>query len=455
MSRLSLILGIVVTGRATELARLMASIEPVSQDPDLHVVVLNNSGAEDPEAAAAVERCVHRWEARSAGARRVIAGGARRLPLHEARRALATAIDSLSIPGSEDPAVWMLDDDLTFESMTLQDDSIQCCNVAVRRIHEARELLTVYPAIDVFVAGFSGDPPIRPEAVLAGQLTDLAEGLRIADCLSDTEEWPSASRAVRRPDDYYDHAELVGAGEFRVPRLWVRRAGSSTTTKAQRAAMLVAARDVPRGCTPFRPLLADPERRVRIVSRANAGGNTLFRSKRTLTAHPWPSWRVGFEWTRRADMIGLAWMAARHGLTIATVSHLSLRHDRTLQSVVDARTERWVPEFTGVLISRAFDSRASRTKGFGQQARQRVKVQLDALRHASDQAAAVQERLLRMQARDAEDRQRLAATAGWVAEVQGVLATLLDGRLADALLAPGVLEVACAAVDELVQGDLS
>ncbi len=453
MSRYSLILGIVATGRPAELARLLASLDPVLSDPDLHVVVLNNCGS-DATSSELINDLVRAADNGSAGTRLVVRGGASRLPLHQARRVLADACDELSFAGHE-PAIWMLDDDLAFEALVLENGSIDCRNVAAARVRDARSLVSECREVEVFVGGFSGDPPIRPEAVLAGQLTDLAAALRLAEQLADDDQWSVVHGASRSQDDYYDHAEAVGAGAFKEPRPWVPRAGAPLQVRVQRAAMLEAARGIPRGCTPFRPLLAASERAVTPVARANAGGNTLFRSRAVLRSHPWPSWKIGSTWTRRADMIGLSCMAGRHGIAIATVSHLSLRHDRTHQDVVDARVERWIPEFAGVLVSRAFDARERDTQAIARRANERIQTQLAALEHAQQQSSEVLVRLAYARPRNEFDQLQLEATTDWVANVRTTLSTLLDGRLETALRSPHILEVVHEALRDLDQGGMS
>jgi hypothetical protein len=154
-------------------------------------------------------------------------------------------------------------------------------------------------------------------------------------------------------------------------------------------------------------------------------------------------------------MIGLSWLATRQRTAIATVSHLSLRHDRVHQDVVDARVERWIPEFAGVLVSRAVDAGDRSGDTLDQRARERVEIQLAALHHARSQAHVALEKLAGMIALCHDDRARLDATAAWVENVERTLSTLLDGRLAEGLLGKEVIDVARRAVVELAEGELS
>jgi len=244
----------------------------------------------------------------------------------------------------------MIDDDLTFEEVRIVDGIIAVRNVAAARIAAARALCRT--DIDILVSGFTGDPPVRPEAVLASQLIDLQAALRFAAGQDPSAAWTPTSPYVRLRDDYYDHAESADWHQLVGPVPWLPRHDLGRTVGDQLHALMHEACSIPRGCTPFRPLLAcDVSEPVR-VRRADRGGNTIFRGLGPLLAHPYPAFPVGDRFSRRSDMVGLN-MLIRRGGVLTAAGNLTLRHDRTLQPPLTDDIEPWLAEFSGVLLSRA------------------------------------------------------------------------------------------------------
>lgn len=341
-----IVIAVVVTNRVAEFGRLMASLDPVAPDPNVHVVALDNGARDD----VGVFEQASQAAGRSAGTRAVVRASRPDLPLHAARREVSAAVTLASAAFARTPIVWMIDDDLTFEEVRIDDGVIVVRNVAAARIASARALCRT--DIDILVSGFTGDPPVRPEAVLASQLIDLRAALRFAAGQDPSAAWIPTSPYVRLRDDYYDHAESADWHRPVAPVPWLPRHGPGRTVGDQTRAFLDEARFVPRGCTPFRPLLACDESEPVRVRRADRGGNTIFRGLGPMLAHPYPAFPVGDRFSRRSDMVGLNVLIRRGGPITAT-GNLTLRHDRTLQPPFTDDIEPWLAEFAGVLLSRA------------------------------------------------------------------------------------------------------
>lgn len=443
-----LVLGVVATNRSTELQRLLASLAPVAEDPCVHVIVLDNSTLSGfrREQETEVERTLCAESGRCAGMRQTVRAAVGGSPLHLARRELSLWIASCLDTQIADAAVWMLDDDLTFEELSLVNGRVRCSPVARERVAAARMLLRAHPDVDVFVSGFTGDPPIRPEAVLASQLTDLGAALRTARALSPGADWPSPHASDRTCDDYYDHSEVWSLDELLVPRQWIPREHAGTGAETERRRMLEAACTIPRGCTPFRPLLAPSPRPIRPVDRANGGGNILFRSAQVLRLHPYPASPIASGYTRRADMIGLNWLA-RHANVRLAEAQLTLRHNRCLQPLVEPNPERWTPEFAGVLLSRSFDASAytSIDRAWIRELASRRCNRILAGLASAEQAArtvALEAGTIRFPGHSIDDTRLLGAIVHMAEHVRCCAARLLDGRLASVLSDPGLVEVA-------------
>lgn len=426
------VIAVVVTGRVAEFGRLLESLDPVASDPDVHVVVLDNSSRGEEGIAAETSRA----SGRSAGIRAVFHSSRPGLPLHAARQELSAAVARASATFVQTPIVWMIDDDLTFEEVRMDDEVVVVRNVAPARIAAARALCRT--EIDILVSGFTGDPPVRPEAVLASQLIDLRAALRFAVEQDPSATWTPASPYVRVRDDYYDHAESVDWQRPVAPVPWLPRHGRGRTVGDQLRALLDEACSIPRGCTPFRPLLACDELEPVRVGRADRGGNTVFRGLGPLLAHPYPAFPIGDRFSRRSDMVGLNLLVRRGGVVTATGS-LTLRHDRTLQPRFADNIEPWLAEFGGVLLCRATapDSMDAVTPEslatMGHRRADRIARSLDNAERASE---ACQEELQDSRAwwqQSPTLRASCEALAGELRHVSGVLANLRSSGLDDAL----------------------
>lgn len=342
------ILAVVVTGRVTEFSRFLASLEPLNDDPHVHVLALNNG----PPADGTLDIALSHARRCALGSRHCVRSAVPLSPLHIARRALSDAIGHDERYRSVDPIVWMLDDDLTFEELRLQHGRLNVANVAKSRLAEARRLSRTEPKVDVLVSGFTGDPPIRPESVLATQLRDLEGALRALPAHGNDTAWRLDSPSARFADDYYDLGESFASTDATHVVRWLPRESVPLTTRDQLLSMLTASTGISRGCTPFRPLLAQPCAPPVFVERADRGGNALFLHIDPLLKHTYPAVPIGHGYSRRSDMIGLTLLSRDARVQLAT-GCLTLRHDRSLQPRMQLSRESMQYEFAGVLLSRA------------------------------------------------------------------------------------------------------
>lgn len=340
------ILAVVTTDRPRELARLIRSLDPVANDRHVHLMVLDN-GSDDRDRTLLTPAVS---SMRSAGTWSVVRSSRAHLPLHAARMELSIAAAALANALSDTPIVWMLDDDLTFEEVRADHGTLAVRNVAEERIASARALART--DIDVLVSGFTGDPPIRPEGVLANQMVDLIAALKFAKCAHPDSPWPVAIPYFRSRDDFYDFSDSADPRSLRTAVPWLLRSHVPATVAGQFALLLSEACSIRRGCTPFRPLTASHTHTPMRVRRADRGGNCIFRTPRTLLAHPYPAFAFGGRFTRRADMVGLNVLARQPGTVVAT-GDLALRHDRSDQPPLTGDFGPLVADFAGVLLSRA------------------------------------------------------------------------------------------------------
>lgn len=343
------VLAVAATQRPDSLARLVRSLEPVARDRGVHLLVLDNGPQHDDACA----RVIGSSARQAAGARRVVRAPRALLPLHEARTALTGSILELSGELPSPPIVWMLDDDVSFERVHLHAGRLGVCNIARSHMARVRRIdVELQGACDVLTGGFTGDPPVRPESVLGSQLLDLSQALEVCAGSPPGASFELLPRPWAARDYYYDHAEPehAAAADLRYP--WLPREGSGPSVAAQLVDMLTEATDIPRGRTPFRPLLGDEaEGELTRVTSARRGGNAVFYSLEALEAHTYPAFELGGRWTRRADMIGATLLArgARHPVWAGGPK---LRHDRRGQAMIGSDSGAWVPEFAGVLLAR-------------------------------------------------------------------------------------------------------
>lgn len=341
------LLAVIVTDRPEALARMVDSLLPVEGDAGVHLLVLDNSGHRHEAVRSVMERA-----ALGASGQRVMLRAQRSsAPLHVARQEIAAVAETWCARWAPDAIVWMLDDDLTFEMVHLDDGCLRISNVAAARIEQVRSLAAARPELALGVGGFTGDPPIRPEAILATQLGDLSSALINAAPWVLHEPWPTESSPPRIGDYYYDHAEHQQE-HLSQCFPWLPRHAAAASIEGQLEALLTEACGIRSGQTPLRPLLEpSTPHEVRLTEAPNRGGNALFFHRAALRLHTYPAFPIGDGWSRRSDMIGAAELARRHGALIADVP-ITLRHNRVGQASVEPRIERWLPEFAGVLLAR-------------------------------------------------------------------------------------------------------
>lgn len=455
-----ILIGTIVTDRPAELRRLLASLVPVAQDPGVHLLVLDNGAhVVGPDAADSVLSQVTAASTFAAGAREVVRSPAPRQPLHQSRHVLSAHLQEMAAARAPEALIWIVDDDVCFEELFIAQGKLLSRSVAVERIEQLRALFAQHATLDVLVSGFTGDPPIRPEAVLGGQLSDLVAALALAATLSPEASWPAPPLLGRTHEDYYDHRE-PSLEDDHLPRPWVPRGALGADAHTQLTALLHAAAGIVRGCTPFRPLLAQQGPSLTFVARANRGGNTVFKNYQIMAAHPYPAWQLPTgRFTRRSDMIGLSCLMRRDSVGLAT-GNLTLRHDRSHQARISGAVEDWTTEFAGVLISRAFDQADSgadilplvehlavRRSHRILEALERARINLDESIRALSQDHWKQ---------SLSEAPRLAAQA-LEEELEGLrapLCNLLDGRLGAALRDPALVQFVVDAVGQLHRGDM-
>jgi hypothetical protein len=456
-----ILIGTIVTDRPLELHLLLESLAPLADDPHVHLLVLDNgaNAAAGAHHVADVLSQVTTAQTLSAGARVVVRSPEPRQPLHQSRRVLSAHLQNMAATLAPDTLIWIIDDDVRFEELCVVQGRLLSRSVAVERIHQLRELFERHAELDVLVSGFTGDPPIRPEAILNGQLIDLAAALKLAATLRPSDIWPTQRTPWRTYEDYYDHREPSN-DDAHQPRAWVPRDDILGDANTQLTALLQASAGIVRGCTPFRPLIAGDDTTFAFVARANRGGNTIFKNHHIMAAHPYPAWQLSTgRFTRRADMIGLSCLQRRDGVRLA-IGGLTLLHDRRHQGRVSGAVEDWTTEFAGVLISRAFDRAepGASTLSFIQHlAALRCDRIIEALKRASINLEESIRALSGGPWRQSHiEAQQLAARAltEELEALRAPLQRLLDGRLMAALRDPALAQLAADAVDQLYRGDI-
>ncbi len=344
------LLAVIHTDRPDAAARLLESLCPVAPDAGVHVVFFDNSAS--PQARTAVRALVEAASAGAAGFRRVV-DVANGQPLHVARTRASAMAREVAARLGQNCVVWMLDDDLCFDQLEYDAGALQRRSVAVEHIAECRQLAVTCRS-DLVIGAFTGDPPVRPDAVQANQLGDLAHALDRFASLAPDDPLPDWTLTPRTEDDYYDHAE-VGAAHVTIRHAWGRRAWADRSVRAQFLALCEEASRIPSGSAPFRPLFAEPLRQLRETTEPRRGGNAIFLNVEALTAHSYPSIAMQNGWSRRSDMIG-ATLLCRSGYRVCEGGP-QLLHDRTGQPAAAFDAHALIAEFAGVLVSRAVAGR--------------------------------------------------------------------------------------------------
>lgn len=424
------LLAVVVTDRLESVRRLFASLEPLREDPDLECLLLDNGTTPIPEDVFA-----------DAPLRtRIVRSRSPRSPLAHARREISVAAGDT---GGASPVVWMLDDDLSFEALHLRQGWLQRENVARDRIAEARRLARERPDLDLVSGSFTGDPPIRPEATLAVQLSDLrafvvqaSSGSRFLGVRAEPPRFEG--------DYYYDHAEPGRAGSRDETFPWLPRAPAPWDYADERVAALRAACTLMWGAAPFRPLVE--ERGEPVVSDTiRRGGNCLLLSRRALLEHPYPTFPVGDGWSRRGDMIGATLFARRRGVAAAD-QKLSLYHDRTGQRAISAAPDVWAAEFAGVLLARLILDRNPEHRweadvpALAAARLDRVLTQLALATRRSDEVVVGLERLSKAGGLDSVARAEVMNLLGSLSRLRATLESLEPRSLRQALVDPPLHE---------------
>lgn len=266
--------------------------------------------------------------------------------------------------GQRPDIVWMVDDDLTLAQLRLGADGVLREVSEIAYFHRLDTLRKRHPDLAVVLGGVTGDPPIRPDGVLRTQLLDLQANLERFAALAPDAIYapPSLPAGFSLVDYYYDHSE-AGDAHLDVRFPWLPRHGTGPTVREQMAALLDACAYIATGSTPTRPLVLDsaalPPGERRGFRR---GGNTVFLDLDACLRHPYPSLLIDGVATRRADMIGTAWLA-RSGALVSEWP-LPLLHRRAGQDhdaltgfgdgrlAEEAARQSLLAEFFGVLLVR-------------------------------------------------------------------------------------------------------
>ena len=347
--RAPLVIAVTVTDRPDCLERLLHSLVPLETDDDLHVFVLDNGSSAGQQTRDLLSSSDHR----TAGHRVVVRSQTPCSPLHRSRTELSRRAAEFASSLGTPPIVWMVDDDLSFEELRLEDGVLRVINVAEKRVAAVRRVRAHPRCPDMLVSGFTGDPPVPPSGVFVSQLRDLALELEKLARLRPSSAFPFDPIPPMANEYYYDYAErdVSSPADLRFP--WIRRSRAGGTVGAQTPILLHEAAAIPSGSTPMRPLLTRSEAtcEFRHVERSNRGGNAVFFGVEPLLAHSYPSFSISAGWSRRADMIGTT-LLARSGRFALAESDLTLRHNRLGQPSFVGDVAQWLPEFAGVLFAR-------------------------------------------------------------------------------------------------------
>lgn len=249
--------------------------------------------------------------------------------------------------------VWMIDDDVSFSSLSLR-DGVEVSEPSARLFSSLLKIRASHPEVSAAVGPVSGDAQVRPEAMLRVQVFDLVENLlRISD-LDPESLWrtPDISALTSMPDYYYDHSR-AGTTHLTTPCSWVPRARPGTVREELRA-YLRACADITAGAHATRPLLAPARDDIQETTTPLRGGNAVFFDLDACLSHPYPFATLADVDTRRSDMIG-ATLLARSGAAFARID-VGLQHVRPHpDDRAHTEASRWRSlrsEFHGVLLAR-------------------------------------------------------------------------------------------------------
>ena len=274
-------------------------------------------------------------------------------------RAVARSLDATALPD----VIWMLDDDLLLEQLALDDEG-----GATRRRHYScvsrwLELRDENPQVSLAIGGVTGDPPIRPDAMLLTQLVDLAVNIERFAALQPEGPCPPPEdlSTFELPDYYYDLSRDHRTHLERTAPCLPRRE-LPNTVRAQAIGMLREARYLSSGRAVTRPLLLPADwRNTPLAAGTRRGGNAAFFDVDAFLSHTYPEAECSGARTRRADMIGASRLQAQ-GLWQVREAELRVHHERTPadrlagfhdgQLEWDALKSSMVGEFFGVMLAR-------------------------------------------------------------------------------------------------------
>lgn len=264
--------------------------------------------------------------------------------------------------------VWMIDDDIEFAQLRVVNDRL-VRDEQSRYFEHIVELFHHSPEVSVMNGGYCGDPPIRPEAILATQTLDLCENLERFMRARPEEMYEPNPRGERfqLPDYYYDHSR-AGTAHLYQHFAWLSRGPSPTTVAEEALVFLSEMRGISWGKTPTRPLLFEDDARSRAhKTYCIRGGNTVFLDIDACLRHVYPSLDLEGATTRRADMIGSSLLARETGTWVIEFPYrvMHCRDPFTLDALTfEAQRARaltsLMSEHFGVMIARAVMDGAAR-----------------------------------------------------------------------------------------------
>ncbi len=269
--------------------------------------------------------------------------------------------------------VWMIDDDLAWQHLSVVNGYVSY-HSADRLVTELLTYYYTYPHISVLLGGVTGDPPIRPDAVLRTQLFDLLANLEWFAALKPDQTYPVLKQSTHfcLPDYYYDHSEM-GEMHYHVPFRWQARRDVGATVREQCLAYLKAATNITIGKAVTRPLLYNSN--MPLKPSVLRGGNTIFFDFDVLLAHAYPNACIDGIETRRADMIGASLLQTHYPARIYQAV-LPLLHERTQRALVEtdqqATWDSLRSEFFGVILARAVNANVDDAFDFKHATQQRA-----------------------------------------------------------------------------------
>jgi len=274
------------------------------------------------------------------------------------------AIADAVMRGPRPDIIWMLDDDLQFAQLYRDHAGRLREGCTLDYFYLLDEMRATRPEISLALGGVTGDPPIRPDAVLRSQLFDLLANLERFAALAPESTYPhnADTSGFRLVDYYYDHRRL-GDEHLSIPFLWSTSDRAGTTVRAQLMAFVDRSLGIPSGKTATRPLVLEagafPDT---IRPGTRRGGNAAFFDLDACLQHSYPHITIEGVPTRRSDMVGAS-LLARDGSCGVYEAAFPLLHDRVMgdETVgftggkLDPHAARAsiLGEFYGVLLARS------------------------------------------------------------------------------------------------------